>query len=164
MIEFVVEELFPHVLAHVIVDVLKTTGKAALLRPHAVSRAAPTERHRQLSDRADGLDNGAFWSSAARTARRDRPKGEHGSPTAPVWSGSSSITLVSLMPGRVRLRMRGLQGDEERAKEVLTKLHDLPGVSEATASVITGNVLVSYTLDRTSLAHIRATVELLSSS
>ena len=160
MIEFVIEELFPHVLAHVIVDVVKVAGKTVLLRRPAVSHVVPTER--QLPHGADKLQNGALWSSAARSARRDLPKEDQGSPIVPAWNGSSSSTPVSLLPGRVRLRLRGLQGDEELAKEVLTKLHDLPGVSKATASVITGNVLVHYTPDRTSLAHIRATIDLLS--
>ena len=166
MIEFMIGELFPHALAHVIVDVIKTLGKAVLLR-RPVSHAVPTEQHRQFPNGTDGLEpngtdgleNGALWSSAARTVRGDRPKEDHGSLIAPVGNGSSSTTPVSVLPGRVRLRTQGLQGDAELAKEVLTKLHALPGVSKATTNVITGSVLVHYTPDRTSLAQIQAAMK-----
>jgi hypothetical protein len=67
-----------------------------------------------------------------------------------------STTIVSEMPGRVRLQMAGLRGNQAHAAALKARLLTLPGVSRVEASALTGKALVEYDPNRVSLPDILA--------
>ncbi len=69
-----------------------------------------------------------------------------------------STTVVSEMPGRVRLQVTGLRGNPTHAAALKKRLLALPGVSQVAVSVLTGKVLVQHDPDRVALRRILATV------
>ncbi len=99
------------------------------------------------------------FRQAARSATEwadSRPPGPL--PTTALHAGGST-TVVSEMPGRVRLRVEGLRGNSALAAGLRERLLRLPGVRGVDASAVTGTALVQYDLGRTDLPRILATAE-----
>lgn len=63
------------------------------------------------------------------------------------WKG---ITVVSYLPGRVRLHIDALHGDGQLAQRVENEVGDVPGIAKVATNATTGAVLVRY--DRRTLA------------
>jgi copper chaperone CopZ len=63
---------------------------------------------------------------------------------APRVHAVADTVVVSHTPGRVRLKVLGLQDDEQRARSITDALTGLPGVDRVCASPLTGNALVEY--------------------
>jgi hypothetical protein len=78
---------------------------------------------------------------------------------APRVHAVADTTVVSQTPGRVRLKVLGLQGDEQRARSITHTLAELPGVDRVFASALTGNVLVEYHGSQVGAAAIQAALE-----
>ncbi len=57
-------------------------------------------------------------------------------------------TVVSDIPGRVRLRNKGLKGQSQLAKESTQALAEVDGVSEVHVSALTGSILVFFDKDQ----------------
>lgn len=70
-----------------------------------------------------------------------------------------TVEIVSATPGRVRLRVRGLRGDAQRADELSARLRALDGVTAAEAKALTGTLLVRFDVQRVTLAEIQAALE-----
>ena len=65
-------------------------------------------------------------------------------PPIPVGQASETLTLLSSVPGRARWQTNTLQGQPRRAAAVQVALRGHPGVTGASASPITGRVLVLW--------------------
>jgi hypothetical protein len=55
-----------------------------------------------------------------------------------------ATSVLSDVPGRLRVRVPGLRGDPLRALEEETQLGQVPGVRHVHANALTGSVLVDY--------------------
>jgi hypothetical protein len=71
----------------------------------------------------------------------------------------SNVTVLSHLPGRARLHVAPLRGDPVQARKCQASLRRRPGVRTASVSAATGNVLVQYEPDQTTLAQIQAALE-----
>jgi hypothetical protein len=78
---------------------------------------------------------------------------------APRVHAVASSIVVSQTPGRVRLKVLGLQGDEQRARSITRTLTELPGVDRVCASALTGSALVEYDSGQVDVAAIQAALE-----
>ena len=76
----------------------------------------------------------------------------------------ANVTVLSHIPGRVRCHVTSLRGDPAQARTCQATLEILPGVQTASVSAVTGNVLVQYEPDQTTLAQIQAALELATDS
>jgi hypothetical protein len=66
-------------------------------------------------------------------------------PATPLLSPQEcGIRVLHSLPGRVRLRIRALQYDDDFARELESKLAAAPGITEAWASPATGSLLIYY--------------------
>jgi len=101
------------------------------------------------------------FRQAARSATQSAARGQAPAPAAPTVGlhPVSPATVISAMPGRVRLQVAGLRGNPGRATALRTRLLTLPGVSRVDASALTGKVLVEYDPDGTTLPRILAALE-----
>ncbi len=61
---------------------------------------------------------------------------------------AEEVRLVHALPGRVRIKVRGLKGDFQRAQEIQSRLLMVRGISLAEASPLTGSVLAQYDPER----------------
>lgn len=68
-------------------------------------------------------------------------------------------TVLSQVPGRIRLQVSGLRGDASRAAGAAARLRALPGVRCASISPLTGSALVEYDPSSNALGRIRAALE-----
>ena len=68
-------------------------------------------------------------------------------------------TVVSQVPGRVRLQVAGLRSDAQRAARVEESLRRLAGVSSASVNALTGTVLVQYDPRRVAVSEIQARLD-----
>jgi copper chaperone CopZ len=75
---------------------------------------------------------------------------------APRVHAVADTVVVSHTPGRVRLKVLGLQDDEQRARSITDALTGLPGVDRVCASAVTGNALVEYDDGQVGVAAIQA--------
>lgn len=80
----------------------------------------------------------------------------HPLPLSPVHR----VSVISATPGRARINVMGLRGNEEMKTALLAALRGLPGVTSATASTLTANVLVHHR-DSIVVDEIRQTIEVL---
>ena len=70
-----------------------------------------------------------------------------------------NVEVLSAIPGRARLRVRGLRDDAERAAEVVATVRAIDGVTIAEANLLTGALLVRFDSSRTDVTEIVATLE-----
>ena len=70
-----------------------------------------------------------------------------------------NVEILSEIPGRARLRIRGLRDDAARATQVVTTVRALDGVTAAEANPLTGALLVRFDASRTGVAEIVAALE-----
>ena len=77
----------------------------------------------------------------------------------PELRALSNVEILSSIPGRARLRIRGLRDDAARAAEAITTVRALDGVTAAEANPLTGALLVRYDAGRTDLTEIVAVLE-----
>ncbi|HEY7066720.1 MAG TPA: hypothetical protein VII06_34950 [Chloroflexota bacterium] len=96
---------------------------------------------------------------AARTATEAVTRRQEAEAPPPTLHTVRTATVISEMPGRVRLQISGLRGDGQRAAALQARLEKLPGVSRAEASALTGRALVQYDPARTTLPRILAAAE-----
>jgi Cu2+-exporting ATPase len=69
-------------------------------------------------------------------------------------AGFSTWELIHELPGRLRIRDRGLCGRTDLVRQLELELHTLPGVQTVTTSATTGSVLIRFdvrSIDRESL-------------
>lgn len=99
----------------------------------------------------------------ARFRLASRSNHESGSPRpAPrPWARAASrksnaVTVLSEVPGRVRLRVAGVRDNPERSEAVLNVLHTLSGVRTADVNPLTGSALLRYDPARLTLPEIQA--------
>jgi copper chaperone CopZ len=78
---------------------------------------------------------------------------------APELRALSNVDVLSAIPGRARLRIRGLRDDATRAAEVVATIRAIDGVTIAEANPLTGAVLVRFDPSRTGVAEIVAALE-----
>ena len=64
--------------------------------------------------------------------------------SAPMLSPVRSVTVVSAIPGRLRVDVAGLSGKPELARKLDEAIRALGGVALAAASARTGRMLVQY--------------------
>lgn len=62
-------------------------------------------------------------------------------------SAAPEVSIVSLVPGRLRARDPSIRGDRARSDQVQRTLLALPGVLDAKGSPMTGSVLIRYDPD-----------------
>ena len=78
---------------------------------------------------------------------------------APELRALPTVEVLSAIPGRARLRIRGLRGDAARASEVVATVRAIDGVTIAEANTLTGALLVRFDPSRTDVAEIVAALE-----
>ena len=78
---------------------------------------------------------------------------------APRLHALPTVEIVSATPGRTRLRVQGLRGDQARADELSARLRALDGVTAVEAKALTGTLLVRFDARRVTLQEIRAALE-----
>ena len=93
----------------------------------------------------------ASTGKCSPTARRSQ--------AARLLRAVATATVISQMPGRVRLQVVGLRGNAVLAAALRTRLQRLPGVRSVDSSVLTGKVLVQYDASQTALSEILAATE-----
>ena len=67
-----------------------------------------------------------------------------------------TVELLSATPGRARLRVHGLRGDDARADELAARLWALEGVTAVEAKALTGTLLVRFDPRRATFREIQA--------
>jgi hypothetical protein len=70
-----------------------------------------------------------------------------------------AATVISEMPGRVRLQIAGLRGNAALAAALDARLRAVPGVSRVEVNPLTGKALVQYDPRRTTLPRILTAAE-----
>lgn len=70
-----------------------------------------------------------------------------------------TVEVLSAIPGRARLRVRGLRDDAARAANVVATVRALDGVTAADANPLTGALLVRFDAGRTTVSEIVAALE-----
>src|SRR5690349_18601999 len=55
---------------------------------------------------------------------------------------ASHVRVVHALPGRVRVKVHGLRGDESAGRHLEDRLSDLRGIRRAQANPVTGSVLI----------------------
>jgi hypothetical protein len=88
-----------------------------------------------------------------------QPSASIGTAAAPELRALPNVEVLSAIPGRARLRIRGIRDDAARAAEVVATVRALDGVTAAEANPLTGGVLVRFDASRTDVAEIVATLE-----
>ena len=93
-------------------------------------------------------------TATAATPRRPAPTAEKkvaavkpasAPPPAPLRSPKAcGISVAHSLPGRLRLRVKSLQFDDDLARDVETRLAVVKGISGVWASPATGSVLITY--------------------
>lgn len=78
---------------------------------------------------------------------------------APELRVLPSVEIMSIVAGRVRLRVHGLRDNAARATEIVTTVNALPGVTSARANALTGTLLVHFDQTETSVADIVSVLE-----
>ena len=68
---------------------------------------------------------------------------------APELRALPNIDILSAIPGRARLRIRGLRDNAARAAEAVAAVRALDGVTAAEANPLTGALLVRFDPNRT---------------
>lgn len=102
------------------------------------------------------LRHAARHVARSASARARSPQ----APRAPAPLGlAPRTTILSQVPGRVRLQVSGLRGDAARAGRTAARLRALPGVQAASINPLTGSALVQYDPTATELGRIRAALE-----
>ena len=71
----------------------------------------------------------------------------------------SNVEILSAIPGRARLRIRGLRDDTARAAEVVATVRALDGVTAAEANPLTGALLVRFDARQTDVTAIVAALD-----
>jgi len=98
--------------------------------------------------------------AARRVARgAPEPQPQPLTETTPRVHAVADAVVVSQTPGRVRLKVLGLQGDEQRARSITHALAGLPGVARVCASPLTGNALVEYDGGQVGVAALQAALD-----
>lgn len=95
-------------------------------------------------------------SAAGLAAARRAADGLTGSPELRVLP---SVEIVSIVAGRVRLRVHELRDNAARATEIAAIVEALPGVTSAKANALTGTLLVHFDQTETSVADIVSVLE-----
>lgn len=72
---------------------------------------------------------------------------------------ATEVTVLSAMPGRIRLHVTGVRGNPTRADALSTTLFSLPGVESANANPLTGNILICYNPRNVHQTHVLAAVQ-----
>jgi hypothetical protein len=90
-------------------------------------------------------------------ASRAEARGQQGVSVPDVLAGLSEAKVASSIPGRVRLRLRSLKGQDQLAEQVTQALAGIPGISQAAISPHTCGVLISY--DTTQFASLDALLQ-----
>jgi copper chaperone CopZ len=98
---------------------------------------------------------GRLKSAARSVPQIASPRPFPASRALPAPSFSPVIVLSSL-PGRVRLRVAGMDDDPVCAGAVMNALHDLPGVTSANVNPLTGSALLRYDPAHLTLPEIQA--------
>jgi hypothetical protein len=88
---------------------------------------------RQGAERQDG--QAAAVPATAEQARLD---------LTPMLSPVQMVRVVSAIPGRVRVDVAGLNGQDDLAQKLNEEIGALAGVTQAAASSRTGRMLVTY--------------------
>src|SRR3712207_1586110 len=78
---------------------------------------------------------------------------------APRLRALPSVEILSATPGRARLRVQGLRGDEARVAELTARLRALDGVMTVEAKALTGTLLVRFDGRRVTLPELQAALE-----
>lgn len=88
-----------------------------------------------------------------------RPAATLREPAVPELRALSNVEILSAIPGRARLRLRGLRGDAARAAEAVATVRALDGVTAAEASSLTGALLVRFDPNQTDVTAIVAALD-----
>lgn len=70
-----------------------------------------------------------------------------------------TVEFLSATPGRARLRVHGLRGDDAHADELSARVRALDGVTAVEAKALTGTLLVRFDPRRATLPEIQAALE-----
>jgi hypothetical protein len=98
-------------------------------------------------------------SSVAGVAGAAGRRAADGPTGAPELRVLPSVEIMSIVAGRVRLRVHGLRDNAARASEIAATVRAVPGVTSATASALTGTLLVHFDQTETSVAEIVGVLE-----
>ena len=93
------------------------------------------------------------------TPASSRPVANVHESAAPELRALSHVEVLSAIPGRARLRIRGVRDDATRAAEVVATSQALDGVIAAEANPLTGALLVRFDARQTNVAEIVAALE-----
>jgi len=124
----------------------------------AARRAARRRREPERAPAVAGTVNSPRAAAASEDTQRRRSSARE--PVIQPVATSSSVDVVSAVPGRVRLRVRGLRHDEARAREIEATLSTLAAVTMVRANPLTGTVLVHGEPEHLSAATLQAALAL----
>ena len=116
--------------------------KSSASRPAAKTAKKPASR-----SKAPAAATAATPRKPAPTAAKKAAAAKPASapPPAPLRSPQEcGISVTHSLPGRIRLRVKSLQFDDDLARDVETRLAALKGITGVWASPATGSVLITY--------------------
>jgi len=102
---------------------------------------------------------GTMAKSASATAMAQPAIPSTDANDAPVLYALPTVEVLSEVPGRVRLRVRGIRDDAARAAESAARVRTLDGVITADANPTTGAMLVRFDPARTDVPAIVAAID-----
>ena len=126
---------------------------ATTLACQAIQHAVGTMARPSATNRTDSdADSGAVLASTP-------PVTDLRESAVPELRALPNVELLSAIPGRARLRVRGLRDDAARAAEVVATVRALDGVTAAEANPLTGALLVRFDASQTDVTEIVAALE-----
>jgi Heavy metal associated domain 2 len=132
--------------ARQVVDDLGEGTAAAPAKKSSFPRRAAGNPTSRSNSKAPAAANAASPLKPPPTAEKKAAvKPASAPPPAPLLSPQEcGISVVHSLPGRIRLRVKSLQFDDDLAGAVETRLVALKGITGVWASPATGSVLITY--------------------
>ena len=140
----------------VVDDLGEGTAAAPVRRKQAAAPAKKSSASRPAAKTAKkpAARAKAPAAATAATPRKPAPTAEKKAaavkpasapPPAPLRSPQAcGISVTHSLPGRLRLRVKSLQFDDDLARDVETRLAALKGITGVSVSPATGSVLITY--------------------
>ena len=84
------------------------------------------------------------WEDLLAEAKAQRVGDMVGIGVADILAGMPLAKVVSELPGRVRLRLESIKGQDQLADQSAQAIGSMPGIRQVEASALTGSVLIFY--------------------
>ena len=126
---------------------------ATTLACQAIQHAVGTMARPSVASLADSATDVSAASPSAR------PAVGAAETAAPELHALPNVEILSAIPGRARLRIRGLRDDATRSDEVVATVRAIDGVTAAEANPLTGALLVRFDPAQTDVREIVAALD-----